>query len=96
MPQFYFFLHSAMQIIQEIFTHILLSTLPTGKGKCLIRYEHRQFNVDHRARTWCVQIIRDNYFSDYYLRGTHRGLEWVHRRVLICGLHVRFAGAEKC
>ena len=36
-----FFPHSAMQIIQEIFTHILLSTLPTGKGMGLIRYEHR-------------------------------------------------------
>jgi hypothetical protein len=36
-----FFPHGAMQIIQEIFTHILLSTLLTGKGNGLLRYEHR-------------------------------------------------------
>jgi hypothetical protein len=36
-----FFPLSAMQIIQEIFTHILLCTLPNGKGNDIIRYEHR-------------------------------------------------------
>jgi len=44
-----FFPHSAMQIIQEILTHILPCTLPTGKGNSLIRYEHRQINVYERA-----------------------------------------------